>query len=417
VKTQTGVLIIGGGVIGVCAAYYLAERGQAVTLVEQGEIAAGSSYGNAGLIVPSHSIPLAAPGVLTKGLAWMLDPESPFYIRPRLDFDLMGWLLRFAWACRPEPMHRAIPVLRELGCASRALYDELAALEGLDFGYERKGLLLVFKTEHGLEEGRREAELLQKAGVQSKLLNAAQVREMEPSLQPSVVGGIYFENDAHLNPAEFVRGLARWVERKGVRLKTATEVLGFETSEGRVIKVKTTRGDFQSEQVVLAAGAWSPRVAHRLRVRLPIQAAKGYSITVKRPSKTFPTIPLLLGESRVAVTPLGTLLRFAGTLELAGLDFTINQRRVAAIIRAAREYLTGLEEFETVEIWRGLRPCTPDGLPIIGRAPGYENLVVASGHATLGVSLGPITGKLVAELVCNEPPSVDLTLLRVERFA
>jgi len=415
VNHREDVLIIGGGVIGVCAAYYLVERGARVTLVEQGEIAAGCSYGNAGLVVPSHCVPLANPDALTSGLRWMLNPESPFYIKPRLDRDLMAWLLRFSLAARPGPMRRAIPMLRELGRLSRSLYAELAALDGLNFGFTLTGALHIFKTQAGYRSAAEEVHLLREHGLAAELLDAAQVRAKEPAVQPAIVGGVCYPHDAHLDPAAFVRGLARLSEKKGVRLQTSTEVLGFEISGRSVTSVKTTRGDFHPGQVVLAAGSWSPGVARDLRLNLPIQPAKGYSVTVKRPP-TCPAVPLLLGEARVAVTPLGETLRFAGTLELAGLDLSINRRRVAAVMRAAREYLTGMAELETVEIWRGLRPCTPDGLPLLGRPSAFENLIVAAGHAMIGMSLGPVTGKLVSQLACGESPAIDLKPMRVERF-
>ncbi len=416
---QADVLIIGGGIIGVCTAYYLAQAGQRVTLLEQGEIAAGSSYGNAGLIVPSHIVPIAAPGALRSGLRWMFDPESPFYIQPRLDPDLIGWLWRFAWACRPGPVQRAIPVMRDLGRASLNLYNELAPLVGQESGYQQGGLLMVFRTRRGMEEGVEEAHLLREHQYPVEVLDAADLRQIEPSIRPDVAGGLYYRDDGHFTPAEFVRGLARLAQQRGACIHTHTEVLGWETDRYKITAIRTARGDFQVGQVVLAAGSWSPRVARDLRLRLPIQAAKGYSLTLKRPVNA-PQTPLLLGESRVAVTPMisatGPTLRFAGTLELAGMDFSINQRRVNAIRRAARDYLVDLEETETLEIWCGLRPCTPDGLPIIGRTRAFENLIVASGHAMLGMSLGPVTGKLVMQLARDDEPLMDLRPLRVERF-
>ncbi|RMF90640.1 MAG: FAD-dependent oxidoreductase [Nitrospinota bacterium] len=413
---QADVLIIGGGVIGVCAAYYLVERGRSVTLVEKGEICSGSSYGNAGLIVPSHSVPLAAPGVIKKGLRWMFNPESPFYIKFRLDPALWRWLWRFRAACNTTHMHRAMPVIRDLSLSSIALYEELAALEGLEFGYQRRGSLYLFRTQAGYAEGKEEAHLLEQIGVTVKILEGSALRELEPEIESTAIGGIYFPDDAHLNPASFVRGLATFVAQKGGTLWEQTEVLGFETHDRRIVRVQTTRGDFSPQQVVLAGGSWSPLLARDLHFSLPIQPAKGYSITVKRPTPC-PGIPLMLSEAKVAVTPLGEMLRFAGTLELAGLDLSINRRRVSAILRAIPQYLPQWKEFEILEIWRGLRPCTPDGLPCIGPAPTCENLIVAAGHAMIGISLGPITGKLVAQLLTGETPDFDLAPLRVERFA
>jgi D-amino-acid dehydrogenase len=413
---MTDVLIIGGGVIGVCSAYYLAGKGARVTVVEKGEVCSGSSYGSAGLIVPSHSIPLARPGVLGQGLVWLLDPESPFYIKPRLDPDLIAWLLRFSLASRAAPMKQSIPTLLALSQASVALYDELAQTAGIECVYRRNGLLDVFRTPAAQRDAIEDAHLLQANGLPVEVLDAEALYHLEPALQPGLLGAIHFPGDAHLNPADFVRGLARLAEARGARFQTNTEVIGIETEDGRVAAVRTTRGTFKPEQVVLAAGAWSPAVARGLsRLRLPIQAAKGYSISIRRPEVS-PNMPLLLAEARVGVTPMGPILRFAGTLEMAGLDLAINERRVGAILRGVREYVPGLETYELVEIWRGLRPVTPDGLPVLGRTQAYQNLIVAAGHAMVGQSLGPITGKLVAQVVCGEKPEVDLAPLRAERF-
>ena len=414
-KDHTDILIIGGGVIGVCSAYYLAQQGRQVTLIDKGEVGAACSYGNAGLIVPSHSIPLAAPGVLTQGLKWMLDPESPFFIKWRFDRELLAWLWRFQAACKEGPMRQAIPVLLDLNLMSAKLFNELVTQEDLACDYEQKGLLMVYKSHHGFEEGMAEGQLLQEYGLSSKVLDGTQLHEMEPALRSDLAGALYYPSDAHLNPARFVLSLAKRVQEQGVTIHTGTEVLGFENSSKRITTVKTTHGDFQADQVVLAAGSWSPHVVRDLKINLPIQPAKGYSVTVKQPNSG-PRIPMLLGEAYVAVTPMGSLLRFGGTLELAGLNLSINQRRVDALLRARRDYLTLADNLELIEIWRGLRPCTPDGLPIIGRSASYQNLIVATGHAMLGLSLGPVTGKLVSQVACEEPPAVNLEALRIKRF-
>ena len=409
------VLIIGGGVVGVCAAYYLAGQGRSVTLVEKDDICAGASYGNAGLIVPSYAIPLAAPGVLTQGLKWLLDADSPLYIKPRLDLELVRWLWQFQAACHEGPMRRSIPILLALGRTSHTLLKELVASNDLPCGYEQKGWLLLFNSRGGFQEGYKEARLLQEYGVESQVLDAAGVRRIEPNVTPSVIGAIYYPEDAHLIPNRFVLELARLAESLGASIQTGMEVLGFETSGRRISAVVTTRGELHPNQVVLATGAWSPVVARDLRWRLPIQSAKGYSITVKS-TPTSPQVPLYLSESKVAVTPMGEMLRFSGTLELTGLDLSVNRRRVAAIERATRQYLLGMERLELVEIWRGLRSVTPDGLPIIGRSDALENLIVAAGHGMLGISLGPVTGKLVRQILVGESPAVDLRPLGVERF-
>lgn len=413
--TQRRAVVIGGGVIGVCSAYYLARAGFQVTLVEKGDLCAGSSYGNGGLIVPSHSIPLAAPRVWLKGLKWMLNPESPFYIKPRLSWDLITWLWAFRRACTRSHVARALPVIRDLTYASLALYRELAAIPDLEFGYRQDGVLAVFRTEKGYEDALAEARVLGEGGIPTKVLDGTAARGLEPALVPGLAGAILFPDDAHLIPDAFVRGLARVAEGMGTRILTATEALGFKTAGPRIAAVETTRGDLEVDELVLAAGSWSAGLAGALRHHLPIQPAKGYSITYKR-AASGPRIPLILGEAKAGVTPMGEILRFAGTLELAGLDLSINRRRVNAIMRSAAHFLAGLDDLELLEVWRGLRPCTPDGLPILARSTRFKNLILATGHAMIGISLGPITGKLVSELACGERPTVDLSALGPERF-
>ncbi len=409
------VVVIGGGVIGVCSAYYLASNGVNVTILEKGEIASGCSCGNGGLIVPSHAAPLASPGALGSGLRWLLDAESPFYIKPRVDLEFFNWLIHFAFASRHKQMRRAIPVMRDLLNASRALFDDLSQNAGFDFEFEDNGSLEVYLSQKALEGGIDDAHYLEKFDIPSQAMSAAEVRDLEPALLTNIVGGIFHPRDAYINPARFVRGLAEKAQSLGAEILTGTEVLEIEAEKGRVTRIRTTRGELHPGKVVLAAGSWSPAIARALKLRIPIQAAKGYSLTFEKPVVS-PKIALSLGEARVVVTPLAEGLRLAGTLELAGMDLSINARRVAAIHNAAKRYLPGLEEAKVIETWRGLRPCTPDGLPIIGRSDSFENLFVAAGHAMLGISLGPVTGKLVSELVRGEKVDMDLHLLRVARF-
>jgi D-amino-acid dehydrogenase len=415
VDSKPDVLIIGGGVIGVCSAYYLAQKGLKVALIEKEEIASGCSYGNGGLIVPSHAMPLASPGALGNGLRWMLDSQSPFYIKPRLDLDLIRWLVGFAVASRPTKMPRSLPVLRDLLFASRLLYDELAQSAGFDFGFSGKGSLLVCLSKDALEHEKEETHLFERFEIPFKVLGQDEVHEIEPALLPQVIGGIYYPRDGHIDPARFVIGLAEKVEDLGAQVWTKTEAIKLETSQGRITTVHTTRGVLHPRQVVLATGSWSPEVAHGLNLRIPIQPAKGYSVTVEKPTVT-PKLPLLFSEAGVVVNPLAASLRIAGTLELAGMDFSFNSRRIEAIQKSARAYLPGLDTAKVIEIWRGLRPCTPDGLPIICRSKDFSNLIIAAGHAMLGMSLGPITGKLVSQLVLGEKTELNVAPLAVGRF-
>jgi D-amino-acid dehydrogenase len=412
---RADVLVIGGGIVGVCSAHYLAARGKSVVLLERDDIASGSSAGNAGFVCPSHSIPMAQPGVVAKGLKWMFDPDSPFYIKPRFSPALFSWLWKFRAACTEERVRRVMTVLRDLHCESVERFDEISRIPGVAFGWTRRGLLSLFRTDHAYEEGLKEGALLQEIGVPSRALSAAEIAERVPRAKPGLAGGIHFPGDAHLDPLAFVRGLASYVGSRGVDVRTGTDVTGFGMTGRKITSVRTTKGEFAADQIVLAAGSWSPSIARELRLKIPVQPAKGYSITMPRPEGA-PTVPLLLIEAKVGVTPIGDRLRLAGTLELAGLDLTINDRRVEAIRRGAATFLDGLEAAATGEVWRGLRPCTPDGLPIVGRSAAFDNLILATGHAMIGVSLGPVTGSLVAKIASGESTDIDLTVLKPERF-
>ncbi len=414
--TRADVLVIGGGIIGVSSAYYLARAGLDVHLVEQGEIAAGSSYGNAGLVTPSDSAPLPSPSALSKGLQWMLDARSPLYIKPRPDPELLSWLWRFRGACNRSAFRRAASLLTTLSRLSLELYEQLRKEEEIPALFQRRGLLLLYRTEVGFEEGQHYAEMMKAFGLDSDTLNREDVRARVSLVRPDVVGGIYFRTDAHVDPASFVRSLAERASVRGVTIHTRTEALRLQVKQGRVQAVFTTRGDFVARHVIVASGAWSPLLVRDLGVRLPVQAAKGYSITVGRPPQ-FPELPLILDEAKVAVTPLGERLRFAGTLELGGLDMSVNLTRVRAIEEGVRRYLNLDPQGQPlVELWRGWRPCTPDGYPVIGRLSTVENLWVATGHCMLGITQGPGTGKLVADMVTGREPMLDATPFHPARF-
>lgn len=411
------VLIVGGGVIGVCCAYFLGRDGWKVTLVERQEIGEGCSFGNAGLIVPSHSIPLAAPGVWRQGLGWLIHRDSPFRIRPRLDWSLAAWLFRFWRSCSPAQMRRNLPILRELHYASLRLFDELAQLPDLNFGYSRSGLLTVFRTRKGLEQGLEEARLLREAGVSVRPLGAGETEAHEPYLRPGVAGGLLFEDDASVVPDAFVKGLAALVERRGAAVLPHTEVKGFEIAGDRVAAVLTARERYSADEIVLAAGSATPVLGGHLGIRMPIEAGKGYSMTFDR-HEPGPRLPLMLGEDRVSVTPLGSRVRFSGTLDLTGReDVSVDRYRAESILRNAARWLRDVPALDGTPVWSGLRPCTPDGLPVVGRPSKYRNVIVAAGHAMLGVSLGPITGTLVADLAAQRPTALPLTALWPDRFA
>jgi D-amino-acid dehydrogenase len=416
--TPKTVLIVGGGVIGLCVAYYARQKGHRIILVERGASDHDScSLGNAGMIVPSHFTPLAAPGMIAYGLKAMWNPESPFYIRPRLDPGLIDWGVKFVQAATHERVARATPVLRDLNLASRQCYIELAEQWRNDFCLQQKGLLMLCKTEQALHE---EAEVAKKAnaiGIPADVLTPEETAKLEPNVKMDIAGAVYFSKDCHLSPNRFVAALTKQLQANGVTFHWGTEVTGWRVANGRVQGVVTSKGELQADEYVIAGGAWSPQVARGLGVKLPMQAGKGYSLTLPQARRS-PDICAIFVEARVAVTPMAGALRFGGTMEITGLDESINSARVRGIVNAVPRYFPEFspDDFAGVQPWCGLRPCSPDGLPYVGRFKHYANLNVATGHAMMGLSLGPITGKLMAELLSDEQPSIDIALLNPERF-
>jgi D-amino-acid dehydrogenase len=414
------VAIIGGGVIGLATAYYCARRGWDVTLVDRNPAQRdGCSFENAGMLVTSHFVPLAAPGMVAQGLKWMWNPASPFYVKPRLSRELLDWGIKFWRAATPEHVRRAAPLLRDLSIASHRCFDELAALPGSDFGLVRKGLLMLCRTPHALEEEARTAELGRALGIAAEVLDARQVAALDPGIRMDVAGAVYFPKDCHLTPDRFVTQLQDRVAAEGVDFRWSAEVSGWRVEGGRTIRAATTRGgdEIEADEFVVCGGAWSPLLARELDLRLPMQAGKGYSLTLAKP-RQLPAICAILTEARVAVTPMDGALRFAGTMEIAGLNEDINPVRVRGIIAAAAKYYPEFEpsDFDGVAPWRGLRPCSPDGMPYIGRTAKCANLSIATGHAMMGMSLGPGTGELIAEVLAGETPQIDLALLSPDRY-
>ncbi len=412
--TPIDVLIVGAGIVGLCAAYYLHQAGRQVTVIDRTGVCAGASFGNGGLVTPSHALTLAQPGVMLKALRWMFDPESPLYIQPRCDWELIKWLWRFRAACGEKQARTMIPVVLKLGRESQALFEEIIAATELGGVYHRNGFAYLYNTAEGLKEGYQKADLYRHFGIETQALGVGLFSEMSLPLHPSVVGGLYFPGDAHVVPDRFVNGLARWLIGQGVPVLGGVETQAFETRKGQITAVKTSTGLIHAQEVVMACGAWDNVALKPLGIRLPTQPAKGYSVSLPQPDG-FGALPSLLCESKLAVTPMDGILRIAGSLEMAGLDLSINQRRVDAIIRNAGNYLCGLDSSEA-KVWCGLRSCTPDGLPIIDRVPGYANLTVATGHSMMGVRLGPISGKRVAELISGVMDPYDRQWLALGRF-
>jgi D-amino-acid dehydrogenase len=413
------VVVIGAGVVGLCIALYCSYRGWRVTVVERhGERRDGCSFGNTGMVVPSHFVPLAAPGMMLQALKWMCDPASPFYIKPRASWDLVAWGLRFARACSAERVRRAVPLLRDLSLASRSGFEELSAPDN-EFGLAKRGVLMLCKTRYALNEEARAAAMAQAMGMPASVLDSAETQALDPDIRMDVAGAVHFPLDCNLVPDRLVAALQRRLAERGVRFAWNTRVSGWAVDGGKRIRAVKCQGiePLEADEFALAAGSWSPGIARALGVKIPLQAGKGYSLTLARPVQS-PQLCAVLTEARVAVSPMGAALRFGGTMEIAGMDESINPIRVRGIAAAIPRYYPEFKasDFEHIQPWRGLRPCTPDGLPYLGRTARYSNLLIATGHAMMGVSLAPITGKIAAQLLAGEPTGFDLALLSPDRY-
>jgi len=413
------VVVCGAGVIGLCCAHFLRQRGHTVTVIERHPADRdGCSFGNAGMIVPSHFVPLAAPGMVALGLKWMWNPRGPFYIRPRLSTDLLGWGLRFIRASTAAHVARSAPLLRDLNLASRELYTRLAAELPGSFELETRGLLMLCREDRTLEHEAAFAARANALGVPAKVLSPAEAAALDPDVHMSIAGAIHFPRDAHLSPDRFVAALTRSLAAAGVTFRWSTEITGWRTEGRRLAAAVTPEGEVAADEFVLSGGAWSPTLVRSLGLHLPMQAGKGYSLTLPEP-RQLPRLCSIFTEARVAVTPMGRTLRIGGTMEVVGLDESIQRERVEGIIAAVPRYFPDFrpEDFAGLPVWRGLRPCSPDGLPYLGRFGRYANLTAATGHAMMGLSLAPITGQLVAQLVSGEPPALPLALLHPDRHA
>ncbi|GAA5129734.1 FAD-dependent oxidoreductase [Luteolibacter yonseiensis] len=411
------VVIVGGGVIGLCSAYYALKRGFSVTVIER-EAAGGDncSMGNAGMIVPSHFTPLAAPGMISKGLRWMFNPESPFYVRPRVNPDLMKWGWLFHQNSNARHVAASRELLRDLNLESRRLFAELST-EG-DFGLKQRGLLMLCKTQKGLDEEAQVAREAHEIGLQAEVLDAAATAELDPSITMDVTGAVYFPQDCHLEPKRFMAEMRRRVLSLGGVIESGVGIDNIATSGGRVSSVSGNGRSFEGKQFVVAGGSWTPELLKLAGIKLPLQAGKGYSLTLPEPPE-LPQLCSIFAEAKVAITPMGSGLRFGGTMEVGGLDLSVNPSRVRGIVKSVNAYFPKFSEldFAGIKPWAGLRPVSPDGVPYLGKSGRFPNLTIASGHAMMGLSLGPVSGRVVADLLAGDPPFRPIDGMSADRFS
>lgn len=413
-SSHKDVLVIGGGIIGLSVAVQLAEKGVHTRVIDKGAIGHGCSYGNAGWITPCFAMPLPMPGMIFKSFKWLLNPDSPLYIKPSLDPHLLKWLTGFLLSATPKKAQSGIEALVQLSIASHRLYEGLAG-EFPEIEWHQRGLLMVAQTKAGVRTALDELNYVAPHGVPGRSMSGDEIKAFEPALRGPIAGGVYFPNEAHAEPLKVVQALARKAKVLGVQISEQIEVQEWVTESSRIREIQTNQGTLSADTFVLATGSWSKELARKLSLSVPILGGKGYSLIVP-PLDPQPRHPIMLIEKKIAITPRAESLRIAGTLELVDQDFSITERRVKAIEKGAREFLNLPDPLAIQEVWRGLRPCTPDGLPLIGYTGRFSNLFLACGHQMLGLQSGLGTGQLAADLITKGSSELDRRLYSPDRF-
>lgn len=414
-------IILGGGIVGLSSAKYLAEAGWDVTVVDKGDYLDNCSYGNAGFVCPSHYVQLATPGVVKQGIKWMFDSKSPFYIQPRLNKDLIAWGLAFLKSAKKENIEKHGIPLRDIGLLAKHEYEKVWQKD-FDFSYEGKGMIEVFKTEASKHECAETVAFGQRLGLDVVLEDKAGLAKLEPNTTIDAIGAIHYRCDGHLYPQKLMHNLIGYLKNKGVKLLSHIDVTGFQKNGKTITGITTDSEIISGDAFVLAAGSWSGPFARQLGIKMPLVGGRGYSVTLPVANNEMDLQhPGILVEGRCAFTPMdGNKIRFGGTMEITSVDTPPRLNRVEGILKAVHDFFPHIDiQLEEVKdkIWYGFRPTSGDGMPYIGKTSKWDNLVVATGHSQLGISLGSATGLLVKEFLNNEPTSVDISAFAVERFA
>ncbi len=414
---MASVIIIGGGIVGLSSAWFLQKSGYQVSVIDKTDFSDNCSYGNAGMIVPSHFVPMAAPGMIEKGIRWMFSSKSPFYVKPSLNPELVSWGLKFMKSAKADKVERAAIPLRDLSLFSKALFKELEQELG-GFGLTNNGILMMYKTAKVEEEELHLAEKARALGLEVDLLTAAECTQLQPSLPLNIKGAVHYKCDAHLYPYVLMQKLLAKLKEAGVKFLANKAIDGVKLEGGRIKSIQAGQEQFTADYYLLTTGSWTPALAAKFGLKIPLMPGKGYSFMLPRDNNNL-HIPALLCEAKVAVTPMENAIRLGGTMEIDKINNRINMNRVKGIVEAVKTYLPDITPQLPPEssVWHGFRPCSPDGLPYIGRTKNMDNLIVATGHGMMGLSLGPATGKLVAEVLGNSKPSIDLSLYAPDRFA
>ncbi|MEO6949012.1 MAG: FAD-dependent oxidoreductase [Ginsengibacter sp.] len=416
-SNEKKVIIVGGGINGLCTAYYLSKNHYDVTVIDSGDITNNCSFGNMGFLSPSHFIPLASPGIVAEGLKHMISKTSPFYIKPRLNLSFLQWALKFYNSSTSKTVEKNSPHLTQLLNLSRKLMNEIRDDIGDDFEMEEIGCMMMCHSQKTFEDELKVAEAGQKLGLNVEILNRQELQSREPDVELDIYGAVLFKDDAHIQPGKFMLAMKKHLENSGVKFLLNSTVTGFKRTNNKVEEVITGNGTFAAENIILSPGSWLPHLSKMLGLKLLLEGGKGYSYTYDFVEKNI-KYPAILVDGRCAITPWGHSLRIGGTMEFSGINERVLVNRMQGIYNSVKKFYPGLEiEFPPKDkIWTGLRPVSPDGLPYLGKAKNFDNLYIAGGNAMLGISEGAADGKIISELVSGRKSPIDISAFTVDRF-
>lgn len=409
-------IVIGAGIAGLSTAYYLVKDGWEVLVLEKGDGLDNCSYGNAGMIVPSHFTPMAAPGMVSKGVKWMLNSKSPFYVRPTLDFSLIDWGLKFLKHANPKHVERHCEAVRDLNLASSRLYDTWVKEERFNIELKQNGIMMLYKTKALAQEEVELAERAMKLGLDVEIYDKNGIQDLEPHLTLDTIGGILYKCDGTMNPMKLMKTLNHFLRERGVQFFLNTEVVNFKISGNKVAEVLTTKGAFVGDEVIITGGASLAALSSKLNLKLPLMPGKGYSFMHEPSPNSSMNHAALLLEAKVAVTPMDHKIRFSGTMELGPANNKIYANRVKGIVASIPQYLPEIKVDYPQDIWYGYRPCSPDGLPYLGRTTKYTNVCIAGGGGMMGLSLGPAFGQAIANILVDKPTDTAIKGFSPDRF-
>ena len=409
------VLIVGGGIIGICSAYYLSKDGHDVTIIDRYGMDSGASYINAGYLSPGHIIPLASPGVIKQGLKWMFDSSSPFYVQPRINMDFFKWLFAFNKSCSINNVNNSIAPIIDISLLSQNLLKDIKIENKMGFHYDQKGLLMLCKHEKSLEKENEVVRLAVANGLDAKMLNKQEIKKIEPNINVDSIGAAYFGCDHHTTPGELIEALKKFIKQKGVKCFTNTEIKDYNIANNKIDSISVSNQILKFDEYILSAGMWTSQICKKLGIDILLQAGKGYSVNSK--SDTGISCPAILVEAKCAVTPMNGFTRFSGTMEISSVNNRIRKNRVDAICNSVESFYPSIKvsSSERENARFGFRPISADGVPYIGRTNKLDNVIIATGHGMMGWSMSTGTGKIISEIISNKKTSIDINRFNPNR--